>query len=89
MILTVVLAGGVDEEHHSLFQQRRGCHCRIHQLVVEVHVLYGQGHSRVTAARHYATPAVVVVLVPHIDDDAAVPHLDRLQEHGEGGESLV
>lgn len=79
--LTLLLAGRVGEVQHSVFLQSSRRHHRIHQRVVEEQVIYGQGQTSVIAAHHHATPAVVVVLVPHIDDDAAVRHLDRLRSH--------
>ncbi len=88
-LLTVLLVGGVGEEEHSVFLQSSSCHCRIHQRVVKVQIVYGQGQSAVVAAHHHAAPTVVVVLVPHIDDDAAVHHLNGLQRGREGGKGLA
>ena len=79
LVLTVLLIGRVGEVEHSVFLQSSSCDCRIHQLVVKEQIVYGQGLSTVQAAHDHATPTVVVVLVPHVDDDAAVHHLNRLQ----------
>lgn len=74
----MLLIGRVSEVKHSILLQSSCCYCRIHQRVVEVQIIYGQGQSAITAAHHHTTPTVVVVLVPHIDDDAAVCHLNWL-----------
>lgn len=79
----MLLVGGVGEVEHSVLLQSSSCYCRVHQRVVKVQLIYGQGQSTVTAAYHHTTPTVVVVLVPHIDDDAAVRHLNQLQRGGE------
>lgn len=84
LVLTVLLIGGVGEVEHSVFLQSSSCYCRIHQLVVKEQVVYRQGLSAVKAAYDHTTPTVVVVLVPHVDDDAAVRHLNRLQRGREG-----
>lgn len=71
--------GRVGEVHDAILLQSPGCHCRIHQRVVKVQLVYGEGHSPVQAAYYDATPAVIIVLVSNIDDDAAVSHLHGLQ----------
>jgi len=80
----VLLVGGVGEEEHAVLHQSSGCHCRIHELVVKVQTVYRQRQSAIVAAHHHATPTVEVVLIPHVDDDAAVRQLHRLQGSREG-----
>lgn len=75
----MLVVGGVGEVEHSVLLQSSSRYNRIHQRVVKVQIVYGQGQPTVSAADHHATPTVVVVLVPHVDDDAAVLHLNRLQ----------
>lgn len=75
----MLVVGGVGEVEHSVLLQRSSRYNRIHQRVVKVQIVYRQGHPTVSAADHHATPTVVVVLVPHVDDDAAVHHLNWLQ----------
>lgn len=84
-VLTVLLIGGVGEVEHAVLLQSSSCYCRIHQRVVKVQLIYGQGQPAVAAAYHHTTPTVVVVLVPYVDDDAAVWHLHRLQKRGRQG----
>lgn len=78
-VLTMYLIRGVGEVQHTIFLQSSSCYCRIYQRVVKVQLIHGQGQSPVTAADHHAAPAVIVVLVPHVDDNAAVRHLKRLR----------
>lgn len=87
-VLTVFLIGRVGEVEHSVLLQSSSCYCRIHQRVVKVQLIYGQGQPTVTAAYHRTTPAVVVVLVPYVDDDGAVCHLNRLQKEQRGRQGL-
>lgn len=78
--LTVLCIRWVREEEHPFFLKGPSCYCRIHKLIVKVQVVYGQGHSAISASHHHATPAVVVVLVSDIDDNASVGHFERLQK---------
>lgn len=75
---TFILIGRVGEVKHSVLLHGCSRDHRVHQLVVEVHSVDGQGHSAVQAASHNAAAAVVVVLVPHVDDNAAILHFKRL-----------
>ena len=71
---------GVGEVDHSVFLQRSSCYYRIHQRVVEKQLFYWEGQPSIAAVRHNATMTVVVVLVPDVDHDAAVHHLNWLQK---------
>lgn len=84
-VLTFLLIGGVGEVEHSVLLQGSSCDCRIHQRVVEVHAVDGQGQAAVQAANQHPTVAVVVVLVSRVDDDAAIRHFERLQRCNERG----
>lgn len=71
--------GRVGEVQNSVLLQNPGCHCRVHQRVVKVELLHGEAQAPVQAAHHHTTVAAIEVLVPNVDDDAAVRHLHRLQ----------
>lgn len=85
---TFILIGRVGEVKHSVLLHGSGCHHGIHQGVVEVNGLDGQSLSAVQTANYDAAAAVVVVLVSHVDDNAAILHFERLggaQKEEEGG----
>lgn len=62
----------VGEIDHSLFLQSSSCDDRVNQLVVKIQFVYGQRQPSVEATHNHTTPTVVVVLVSHIDDNAAI-----------------
>lgn len=83
----MALVRRVREVQHVVFLQSPCCYHGIHQRVVEVQLVYGERHPPVQAAHQDATPAVVVVLVPDVDEDATVRHLHGLQRHTKGGKN--
>ena len=84
VIFTLLGAGRVGEVQLPLFLQHARRHRGVNEGLVEEQLLHRQGLPSVQAAHHYATPAVVLVLVPHVHQDAAVAQLHRLGRGGGG-----
>ena len=80
VVFTLLRVGRVGEVHPPLFLQHARRHRGVDEVLVEEELLHGQGLPPVQAADHHATVAVVLVLVPHVHQDAAVAQL-----HGLGG----